>query len=1332
MNNSPYSNLLPPDRRGSSANPAFPRLNYGSNVDDNIHNQNRSSGGQVKTEGGGSDNSNNNNHNNIEMSGENRNFPQNSQATLPAHFEHFSTFGQPPLPPPLTATSTTTGILPLPLNQSRTLPPNTNPSHSSYNNAPHFRSSPHGYPETMQQLSSPITPHRYDYPLHSYHATSVQPSTSSNQQGGGAGVFQPWQLDGNQNSRRRESMPDMINKDNSNPLFSHRPMLSGSTDSRPSNNMPGDTGNNNNQGLQQYVHSLTGLVQTSPQQPSSSSSLGLRAWQPMTSVPPPSIPSSSFTSTPPAPVPKRKRSRASTFGSRTTDEDEGSQRTTNITANNGTDDNDSAHAPSGNKKKQPHVTSKDFTKQQQPLASTSAVKAEGSDEIAEMDVEHGQDGDEKIDHRKRKRNRTIRSCVPCHNHKRRCDRKRPCGRCTALGLTGTCVYEIDEARDINDPDVIETDRLRRRIAELEQVVRELRQKAPTRAQAQLASVPTTPAATASTTLTEEGSGEDKKRRVIVDRFARFKLDEAKDVENSAAAAGSRSITPNPPAWAPQSVIPSRSGNLHIRSNIDPTALRDSPAGPSTTHGNDDYKSEPYQTYLLPGEEMSSDKTGRKVFLGVSTGKSMLRRLRELAKGRGDGQLLSVPEDIAFTGVFPDLRKTYPFTTIWSHESFSAEIIGLLPSVEQAELLWQAFSEEHGIYFHPFHMPTVHAEYTSFFAMSATDKMNVPLSSLALHLMICALGCVIRATTAEIFGHPDTTTAVQGGSRKSSASKDAKDLTSSRLQSELYLSASFQALRLCAFLANPTIRSIQAQLLQMVYLLASERAADAWTTAGTLVKQAIAIGLHKDPLSLDPKISMRDAEVRRRLWWSLAGFDCMLCIFFGRPSTISYYSTNLPQDRPDANLSELPGSAQQFLPPSNVLSNETTEQTYHAAYYQLTIPSFELLDRIFTVDRRFSRSTIYGWFSPPPKDSIQPSSFANHGEDSNQHTYQDAIRLANDIGQWYSHLPSGMKFNENDTAEYLLGSRNRRQLNQTLILSMKTWTIVMILHRPYLRLDPTAYPESTEICAQAAHSLLRTYKSMADTKSSLAWSFWTMPYRAFQAGAVCAFLAMRQPGTELADKCLTDLRAVIRVFEDRLSTWNITHPVQADLCEGLVQLEKLITAANQQRNTPQQSSAPPSHSTLPSMSPNLFGLSPNTFSDSSFTTPLSQIQAFPSVTLPASTISSGNGNYLTPPMNGASIYAHAHSGHNDTTRNEQGGMGNMPGGGLGIGIGKGGHNGDNLVGQMNGDFNGPEPLALPQLWANMFGIKMAKDKETQPLTTNTNLNSNPNVSSGPNW
>nr|XP_018262849.1 uncharacterized protein I303_04334 [Kwoniella dejecticola CBS 10117]OBR85007.1 hypothetical protein I303_04334 [Kwoniella dejecticola CBS 10117] len=1274
MNNSPYRTIVPPDRRSSGNNPTLPPLNsFNPNVGGTGFPDRTADAGRT---GDGTPGSIDNN--------EHRNFPQTTQAALPQQYQHFSSFS-----------SSTSPLQPLMMPMSsRTLPP---AQFQSYNN-PHLRSSPHGYPETMQQMSSPITPHRYDFlpQPHSYN-----PSSS-------ASDLPPWQYSNPENynvgsssstsgsTKRRESLPEMANKDEANPLFSNRPMVGTSTGSEQMiSGMGNGHGNGNdsritsenetkNQNLQSYIHSLTGLVQTSPVQatPASTSSNPLtnfRAWQPISQPQPPPLqpPPSASTSTP-VPTQIRKRSRASTFGSRTTDD----EVQTNPAHRQSIDDGDelssrptTADRASKNgkgKSRQPSVTARDFSKQ--------PAKGEPSDEA---EIDHVDDGDEKIDHRKRKRNRTIRSCVPCHNHKRRCDRKRPCGRCTALGLTGTCVYEIDEQRDMNDPDVIESERLRRRIAELEQVVRELRQKTPARAPAQPSTSSNSATATTAVNSAEDSAGEDKKRRVIVDRFARFKIDEAKDVENSAAAAGS--------------------------------ALKENPAGQYNQHGRyvhqSDYKSEPYQTYLLPGEEISSDITGRKVYLGASTGKSMLRRLRELAKDKGDGQLLSVPEDIAFTGVFPDLRKTYPFTTIWSHENFSAEIIGLLPNSEQAELLWRAWEEEHAVYVNPFHTPSMHTEYSAFFAMSTKDKMNVPLASLALYLIICALGCVIRATTTELFGQPDPSRVKDLQPRKPLPT-DYKDLTSSRLQSELYLSASSQALRLCAFLANPTMKTVQAQLLQMVYLLASERAADAWTTGGTLVKQAIALGLHKDPLSLDPRISMRDAEIRRRVWWSIAGFDCMLCVFF---------------DRPDANLSDIPGSAQQLLPPSNVLVNETTEQTFHAAYYQLTIPSFELLDRIFTVDRRISRSSIYGWFSPPTKDNGK-ARFTSHEDDEKDtgHTYQDAVRLANDISQWYSLLPAGIRFSENDTPEYLTSSRSRKQLNQTLILSIKTWTIVMVLHRPYLRLDPTAYPESTEICTQAAHLMLRTYKSMADTKSTIAWSFWTMSYRAFQAGAVCAFLAIRQPGTPLAEKCLSDLRGGIRIFEDRLSTWNATHPVQADLCEGLVQLEKLVTAATHQRGTPthRSASAHSTLSTLSSMSPNLFGVTPHTSTmydpNSSLPTPLSQIQAFPPVPVPSPANVSGS-NVLFPNANNGFAHNPHTLLHDGDQRPEQ--MGMAPSNML-----VNNYPTDFLVGQLSGDFNGPEPLALPQFWANMFGIRLQNEKDPNSNVMSYDPNSNPTSTS----
>ncbi|KAH9929515.1 uncharacterized protein BXZ73DRAFT_48132 [Epithele typhae] len=79
------------------------------------------------------------------------------------------------------------------------------------------------------------------------------------------------------------------------------------------------------------------------------------------------------------------------------------------------------------------------------------------------------------DHRRKRRNRPTQSCLNCHTSKRMCDRQRPCGRCTQLGLTGLCVYEVDNpSHRANAQD--EAERLKKRVAELESIIRELKNK----------------------------------------------------------------------------------------------------------------------------------------------------------------------------------------------------------------------------------------------------------------------------------------------------------------------------------------------------------------------------------------------------------------------------------------------------------------------------------------------------------------------------------------------------------------------------------------------------------------------------------------------------------------------------------------------------------------------------------------------------------------------------------------------------------------------------------------------------------------------------------------
>lgn len=183
---------------------------------------------------------------------------------------------------------------------------------------------------------------------------------------------------------------------------------------------------------------------------------------------------------------------------------------------------------------------------------------------------------------------------------------------------------------------------------------------------------------------------------------------------------------------------------------------------------------------------------------------------------------------------------------------------------------------------------------------------------------------------------------------------------------------------------------------------------------------------------------------------MAGLDALFCVSFGRPSAINFYTTNLPQDRTDNNLPEIPGSAQAPLPPSNVLRNETTDNTYHTAYFSLTIPSYELLDRIFHTEWTYSRSAIYGWFSRAHDDSRTSGAGGAHpgetgsgpDERGGQNTYEGSIRLAKDILEWYTHLPDGMRFEpDGATTEALVRSRSPIRVNQTLVLCVKTFMIM---------------------------------------------------------------------------------------------------------------------------------------------------------------------------------------------------------------------------------------------------------------------------------------------------
>jgi hypothetical protein len=78
----------------------------------------------------------------------------------------------------------------------------------------------------------------------------------------------------------------------------------------------------------------------------------------------------------------------------------------------------------------------------------------------------------------------------------------------------------------------------------------------------------------------------------------------------------------------------------------------------------------------------------------------------------------------------------------------------------------------------------------------------------------------------------------------------------------------------------------------------------WVTVGTLIRTAMSMGLHRDP-SHFPKISVLQAELRRRLWATVIELATQCSLDCGMPPMVSFYEFDCepPSNYDDADLDE---------------------------------------------------------------------------------------------------------------------------------------------------------------------------------------------------------------------------------------------------------------------------------------------------------------------------------------------------------------------------------------------------------------------------------------------
>ena len=229
-------------------------------------------------------------------------------------------------------------------------------------------------------------------------------------------------------------------------------------------------------------------------------------------------------------------------------------------------------------------------------------------------------------------------------------------------------------------------------------------------------------------------------------------------------------------------------------------------------------------------------------------------------------------------------SAHPFANYWTTSGGVPEVIGVLPSKQQADSLVDKYFESVDPVYPMINKAHFLADYDRFWALPEQEKMKVDPSMLGLHYAVYAMGAQFVQLESE----------------------------QTRAQiAEFYVSAAHQSLRLYPYLSRTSLRTIQAMVLMKYFLMNDNKPTDAWAFGGLISRQAYAMGLNRDPNRIVPESSLKDKNQRCKTWQAVYVQDTFFTLLLKLPPTTSFTDCTvdcLKGDSFDPLLAQPPGLA----------------------------------------------------------------------------------------------------------------------------------------------------------------------------------------------------------------------------------------------------------------------------------------------------------------------------------------------------------------------------------------------------------------------------------------
>ncbi|KAK3491713.1 fungal-specific transcription factor domain-containing protein [Neurospora crassa] len=411
-----------------------------------------------------------------------------------------------------------------------------------------------------------------------------------------------------------------------------------------------------------------------------------------------------------------------------------------------------------------------------------------------------------------------------------------------------------------------------------------------------------------------------------------------------------------------------------------------------------------------------------------------------------GLLSNVPFSAPGSSNVFGIGSEHPFANYWTCNGGLPEVIDVLPAKMQVDLVLDRYFECVDPVYPMIHRQTFFADYEHFWTMSLEEKHKCDSAFIALVFVMLALGTQFV---------------------ESKLSERERQQTA-----EFYASAANQALRVGSYMSMASITSIQAMVLMTYFLINDNHASDGWAFGGILMRQAYAMGLHRDPNIVVPTAPFFIKQQRRKVWQAVLLQDTFLTVLLSLPPSATHT---------DVKVEDLVSHLDPSTSSLSQISIDACDDPTDIAYLR---GSWTLANLV--------QETICS-----PRSLDVPICT----------TVRHKSKLVADFRAVYRSFPD--IFRSWDVAMLTqMAERNKRIVRQTLFLSSNYFHNLMLVHAS----ESADVPVNVRGTLEAAHDAITAFFVLFSLFETEARVWWVFNHRAFLE-ALCIGNVLREAAKE---------------------------------------------------------------------------------------------------------------------------------------------------------------------------------------------------------------------------